>query len=56
MQLQLPVRTEQECKRAFQKIPEATIDSRVLCAGYAKGGRDACQVRKKESEKNHEGL
>lgn len=45
LQTQLPVRTEQECKTAFQSFKTTVIDNRVLCAGYARGGKDACQVR-----------
>lgn len=45
LQTQIPVRTEEECKTAFQNFKGNVIDSRVLCAGYARGGKDACQVR-----------
>lgn len=44
MQVQIPVRTEQECRNSFQNFG-AVIDNRVLCAGFAQGGKDACQVR-----------
>ncbi|EFN82690.1 Proclotting enzyme [Harpegnathos saltator] len=43
MQIQIPVRTEEECKTAFQNFKTTVIDNRVLCAGYARGGKDACQ-------------
>lgn len=43
LQTQLPVRTEQECKTAFQNFKQTVIDNRVICAGYAQGGKDACQ-------------
>ncbi|CAL1684473.1 unnamed protein product [Lasius platythorax] len=43
LQTQIPVRTEQECKTAFQNFKGNVIDSRVLCAGYARGGKDSCQ-------------
>ncbi|TGZ39007.1 venom protease [Temnothorax longispinosus] len=43
LQTQVPVRTQEECKSAFQNFPTTVIDDRVLCAGYARGGKDACQ-------------
>lgn len=43
LQTQLPVRTEQECKTAFRNFKTTVIDNRVVCAGYARGGRDSCQ-------------
>jgi len=47
LQTQIPVRTEEECKYAFRNFP-TVIDNRVLCAGFARGGKDACQVKEKE--------
>jgi len=48
MQTQIPVRTEEECKHAFRNFPTVMIDNRVLCAGFAQGGKDACQVKERE--------
>ncbi|XP_011167330.1 venom protease [Solenopsis invicta] len=43
MQIQIPVRTQEECKYAYRNFPTTVIDDRVLCAGYTQGGKDACQ-------------
>lgn len=43
-QLQVPVVSEGECRRAFEPFKTAVIDSRVVCAGYLRGGKDACKV------------
>ncbi|KYQ50711.1 Proclotting enzyme, partial [Trachymyrmex zeteki] len=43
LQTQVPVRTQEQCKKAFQNFPTTVIDNRVLCAGYSRGGKDACQ-------------
>ncbi|KAK6635564.1 hypothetical protein RUM44_000816 [Polyplax serrata] len=42
-QLQVPVVSEGECRRAFEPFKTAVIDSRVVCAGYLRGGKDACK-------------
>jgi len=47
LQTQIPVRTEEECKDSFRNFP-TVIDNRVLCAGFAQGGKDACQVKERE--------
>lgn len=44
LQLQIPVVSQAQCKDAFKKFSTAQIDDHVLCAGYAQGGKDACQV------------
>ncbi|XP_018396098.1 PREDICTED: venom protease-like [Cyphomyrmex costatus] len=43
LQIQVPIRTQEQCKKSFQNFPTTVIDNRVLCAGYARGGKDACQ-------------
>lgn len=43
MDVQLPVVDNEDCKRAFSN-KRASIDDRVLCAGFKTGGKDACQV------------
>ncbi|XP_018058358.1 PREDICTED: venom protease-like [Atta colombica] len=43
LQIQVPVRTQEECKQTFQNFPTTVIDNRVLCAGFPRGGKDACQ-------------
>ncbi|XP_047537415.1 uncharacterized protein LOC125071283 isoform X2 [Vanessa atalanta] len=41
--LQLPVVSNDFCKKAYVDYKAQVIDERVLCAGYKKGGKDACQ-------------
>lgn len=46
LQIQLPVVPTDECKKNYQVIDEENIiqiDDRVICAGYAEGGKDSCQ-------------
>lgn len=43
-ELQIPVVEISQCKRAFQQFKTAIINEKVICAGYARGGKDACQV------------
>lgn len=45
-EIQVPVVTEQKCKEAFKSFRNVAIDNRVICAGYAKGGKDTCQVKR----------
>jgi len=45
LQIQIPIRSEEECKNAFQNFKTTVIDNRVLCAAYTRGGKDACQVK-----------
>lgn len=39
----LPVVEESRCVDAFANLKDAVIDTRVLCAGFARGGKDACK-------------
>ncbi|XP_011684750.1 PREDICTED: venom prothrombin activator nigrarin-D-like [Wasmannia auropunctata] len=48
LQTQIPVRTQEECSNAFRNFATTVIDNRVLCAGFARGGKDACQVRERK--------
>ncbi|XP_050354552.1 venom protease-like isoform X2 [Nymphalis io] len=41
--LQLPVVSNDFCKKAYIDYKAQVIDERVLCAGFKKGGKDACQ-------------
>ena len=43
MEVQVPVVTNEACKRDYSAFSNAIIDDSVLCAGYARGGKDACQ-------------
>lgn len=45
MQIQVPVRSEEECKNAYRNFKTTVIDNRILCAGYTRGGKDSCRVR-----------
>ncbi|XP_050420466.1 venom protease-like [Adelges cooleyi] len=42
LEVVVPVLDNAECERAYKKT-SATIDERVICAGYLQGGKDACQ-------------
>lgn len=42
--IQIPVVRESECQRAFATFKTAVIDERVVCAGFLRGGKDACKV------------
>ncbi|XP_011306722.1 venom protease-like [Fopius arisanus] len=42
-QLQMPVVDTETCKTAFTRFKSTVIDERVLCAGYRRGGKDACK-------------
>lgn len=35
--------TNERCQEAFANFKTTTIDERVLCAGFARGGKDTCQ-------------
>ncbi|KAJ8669671.1 hypothetical protein QAD02_000930 [Eretmocerus hayati] len=41
-EVQLPVVSNEDCKRAFAPYKDQVIDERVMCAGYTQGGKDAC--------------
>jgi len=43
MQIEIPVTTSEECKRAYANIESAVIDHTVLCAGLSDGQKDTCQ-------------
>ncbi|XP_076174782.1 venom serine protease Bi-VSP [Ptiloglossa arizonensis] len=43
LEAQVPVVSNDDCKKAYSRFKNAVIDQRVLCAGYAQGGKDACQ-------------
>ena len=45
LEVQLPVVSNDACNEAYSKF-KSEIDNRVICAGYAQGGKDACQVIK----------
>lgn len=46
----MPVVPETECQRAFETFKTAVIDRRVICAGYLRGGKDACRVTKTKTD------
>lgn len=47
MQVQVPVITNTQCMQSYQKFDDYDedfqFDDRVVCAGYANGGKDSCQ-------------
>lgn len=44
LEAQVPVVETNTCREQYQRVRNAVVDDRVLCAGYAQGGKDACQV------------
>ncbi|XP_045481554.1 venom protease-like [Harmonia axyridis] len=42
LEVAVPVVTTDECRRAYSK-QNSVIDERVLCAGFARGGKDSCK-------------
>lgn len=50
MEAQLPVVSNEQCAEAYARFKVAQIDNRVLCAGFAQGGKDACQVHKLQTK------
>ena len=46
LEAQLPVVSNDNCNEAYSKFKSTEIDNRVICAGFAQGGKDACQVIK----------
>ncbi|KZC09758.1 Venom protease [Dufourea novaeangliae] len=43
LEVQLPVVSNDDCAQAYARFNGTVIDSRVLCAGFKQGGKDACQ-------------
>ena len=41
MEVQVPVLSTAECQQVY-----AGVSDKVICAGYAEGGKDACTVIK----------
>lgn len=44
LEIQVPVVSNEACQQAYSNFKSAVIDHRVLCAGYTRGEKDACQV------------
>lgn len=46
MQVQVPVITIEQCEKNYERFEEYeedfVFDDSVICAGYAKGGKDSC--------------
>lgn len=45
MQVQVPVSTNEKCKKNYEKIgvkEDVQFDEKVLCAGFDAGGQDSC--------------
>lgn len=43
-EVQIPVVTQESCKESYKGFRTVNVDDSVLCAGLARGGKDACQV------------
>jgi hypothetical protein len=57
--VEVPVISNRQCNELYGKIShkvQLDIASDMLCAGYEKGGRDACQVRFYLPDSYNEGL
>lgn len=42
-EVQIPVVSQASCKEAYKGFRTVNVDDSVLCAGLARGGKDACQ-------------
>ena len=47
-EVQIPVVSQASCKEAYKGFRTVNVDDSVLCAGLARGGKDACQVNIKK--------
>lgn len=43
--VEVPIVTQSSCKSAYGTFGSTVIDDRIICAGYATGGKDACRVK-----------
>lgn len=43
----VPIMTDEKCREAYEDM----IDESMICAGYAEGGKDSCQVKYKMTDK-----
>lgn len=43
LEIQIPIVSEEKCRKAYADISQAIIDERVVCAGYTRGTKDACR-------------
>ena len=48
-EVQIPVVSQASCKEAYKGFRTVNVDDSVLCAGLARGGKDACQVNIKKN-------
>jgi hypothetical protein len=42
MQVELPLKSWQECRARYEGKVKAVVDERVICAGFPEGGKDSC--------------
>ena len=42
-QVHVPIRTDEECKEAYENHKYKINEDIMFCAGYKEGGRDTCQ-------------
>jgi len=42
-EVQIPVVAQENCKESYKGFRTVVVDNSVLCAGLARGGKDACQ-------------
>lgn len=43
----VPIMTDEKCREAYEDM----IDDSMICAGYAEGGKDSCQVKYRMTDK-----
>lgn len=43
-EVQIPVVDQESCRNSYKNFRTVVVDDAVLCAGLARGGKDACQV------------
>lgn len=55
-EVQIPVVSQASCKESYKGFRTVNVDDSVLCAGLARGGKDACQVNIKNKLSSNQQL